>query len=168
MRLTRYELRVGGGINVTVRDSRLRHEDTPVYDFSTSIELIALVTSPEDRVGERFALSVCGDTPARWDLSQTLADRHIRDEAGALVYRRRRGESVPVYDIPHGAGYLSKSRGQKRWTGAIWVPAETATAMLALLAPAPRRLFISLHELRVARRRWIVSLSLQTTDPDEE
>lgn len=168
MRLTRHEVHVGGGINPTVHAPNFRHDATPVYSFTTSIDLEATVTWPEERTGELFSLTVYGERPARPELSETLRDYRKLDADGAPMYRKSRSKAVPVYDLPPGAGYLSRVRGQPRWTGAVWVFAETATAMVALLAAAPRRLFVFVHELRVARKRWIKSLSLQTTDPAEE
>ena len=89
------------------------------------------------------------------------------DEYGAHKYRKVRGNMVPVYDIPKDIGFLDKVRGGKAWSGAVWVAPQTTTDMLAVL-PSVRPLYLALHELKIERRRFVSSLTLQTTHPAEE
>ena len=39
---------------------------------------------------------------------------------------------------------------------------------MLLLLPQVRPLYVGIHEMKVERNRWIVGLTLQTTDPAEE
>lgn len=167
LKLTDHSVSAGAGINHAVHDPRLRHDETPVYSFSTSIEFVAVATYPEDRLEQQLILSVYGDQADMEGFSQVLGDRHARAEDGEPEYRKLRGQLVPVYDLPKGIGYLEKVRGQQSWRGAAWIPPQMVTDMLILLV-GNRPLYLSLHELKVARRRWIVGLTLQTTDPAEE
>lgn len=74
---------------------------------------------------------------------------------------------MPVYDVPKGIGHIEQQRGTKIWTGWTWVSPRSVADMLILL-PHVKPLFIQIHELKIARLRWIISMSLQTSDPAEE
>ena len=70
------------------------------------------------------------------------------------------------FDLPRGIGFLEKVRGHQSWRGVAWIPPHSVTEMLVLLS-GNRPLYLSLHELKIERRRSIVGLSLQTSDPAE-
>jgi hypothetical protein len=72
-----------------------------------------------------------------------------------------------VYELPNGIGPPERVRGTKDWTGWCWVSPRTVSDMLALL-PNVQPLYISIHERKIGRKRWINGLTLQTTDPAEE
>lgn len=96
-----------------------------------------------------------------------LSGRHMMDDDGARKYRKVRGEEIPVYDVPDGLGLIEKVRGEKRWSGFCWVSPGTVSDMLALL-PHVHPLYISIHERKVGRTRWINGLSLQMSHPGFE
>jgi hypothetical protein len=73
-------------------------------------------------------------------------------------------KGVPVYDVPDGLGLIQKIRNKKEWTGFCWVSPGTVSDMLLLL-PHVRPLYISIHERKVGRTRWINGLSLQMSHP---
>ena len=61
---------------------------------------------------------------------------------------------------------LNVSEAQK--TGrCVWVSPHTVTDMLTLL-PNVRPLFLTIQELRVERYRWIVGLTLQTNNQEDD
>ena len=167
LKLTDHSVSVGAGINHAVNDPKLRHDETTVFSFSTSFDFMAVATWPKDRLEQQFTLSVYGDHPDLEQFSQVLGDRHTRAENGEPEYRKLRGKLVPTYDLPKGIGYLQKDRGRQSWRGAAWIAPYVVTDMLILLT-GNRPLYLSLHELRVSRQRWIVGLTLQTVDPAEE
>ncbi len=74
---------------------------------------------------------------------------------------------MPVYDVPKGIGYIERQRGIRVWWGCVWVKQQTVSDMLNLL-PNVRPLFIMIHERRIGRTRWIIGLTLDTKNPDEE
>lgn len=64
-------------------------------------------------------------------------------------------------------GNIQRQRNTKNWVGWCWLPPQIVSDMLTLLIQT-KPLYISIHELKTGRKRWIVGLSLQTADPDEE
>ena len=109
--LTGYKASVDAAINYEVRDKRLRHGGTKIFDFVTSLGLEGVCLYPEEREGEKYYLSVRGEGHPSWPHSMTLNDCHVLDEHGAHKYRKVRGEQVPVYDIPRNIGFLDKVIG---------------------------------------------------------
>ncbi|MCP4445835.1 MAG: hypothetical protein GY811_10900 [Myxococcales bacterium] len=108
-----------------------------------------------------------GDQSDERDFDQRLQEFRAMDKNGDPKYRKSRGHYLPVYEIPKGVGFIQKERGVNCWNGCIWVPNETVAMMLTLLN-GMGVLFVELHERRIARSRWINSLTLQTTDPAYE
>ena len=105
------------------------------------------------------------DRPSAFDV--TLSDCQARDDDGDRKYRRVRGEDVPVYEVPKGIGMIERVRGVGGWSGWCWISPRAVSDMLVLL-PNVSPLYISLHERKIGRTRWINGLTLQTTDPAEE
>jgi hypothetical protein len=162
-----YDLSTSAGINYESSDRRYQYDDTPIYDFSTSVELAGICQYPADREGHRVYINVYGDSLNRFmSLNATLRDYHVKDEAGDKKYRKRGGIDVPIYDPPDSIGYIEKIRGEAAWRGNIWVSTHLVNDMLSLLVQ-PKQLYLAIHEVKENRRRRIRSLSLQTSDPAE-
>lgn len=82
-------------------------------------------------------------------------------------YRAYRGKQIPVYAPPKGMGTLEKERGQPRWHGAVWAQPRYVNDLLVLL-DHNQQLYLSIHERKIERKRWIQSITVQTSDPAEE
>ena len=162
--LVSYKASVDATINPDTRDKRDHHADPKIYSFGSSVELEGICDYPDERSGQSYVISVHGWETEEGQFEARLSDRHTWDEDGEPVYRRIRGEEVPVYDVPDGIGFIEKVRGEKRWTGFCWVSPGTVSDMLALL-PHVRPLYISIHERKIGRTRWINGLTLQMSHP---
>ncbi len=150
-----------------MRNPKRYRDNAKVYEFHSQLELNGIFKYPDERIDEKFQLTVYGRDLDHPEFALTLKDCHVRDDEGSYKYRKVRGKEVPDYDVPKSIGYLERQRGTKIWIGAVWVSQHTVTDMLTLL-PGVRPLYIALHERRVERNRLIVGLTLQITDPDEE
>lgn len=162
-----FSAHVSASVNFEVNDPRHCYKDTKVYRFESYLDIKGACTYPEDRAGDTYDMTVYGAKPIHGEFSMTLADCHVRDEKGFMKYRTVRGEKIPIYDVPKGIGHLDRRRGTQTWVGWTWAPSEIISNMLALL-PHVRPLFLAIHEIRIGRQRWINSLTLQTTDPEED
>jgi hypothetical protein len=167
IKITDYSTHIDASISYKVRDTRHYQDDAKVYEFASEVELHGICTYPEDRSGDRYALTIRGSESRQGEFALTLADCHVRDDKGLPKYRRARGKEVPVYDIPKGIGLLERQRGTQSWTGWAWVSPRTITDMLTLL-PHVHPLYVAIQEVKMQRARWIVSLTLQTADPANE
>ena len=96
-----------------------------------------------------------------------LSDFQVYDENRVPKYYKVRGEERPIFEPPNGVGYIERLRGTKDWTGCCWLPPQTVSDMLVLLTHITP-LYVSIHELKLGRHRWIIGLTLQTTDAADE
>jgi hypothetical protein len=165
--LSAFKASVDASINHEVRDPKRYRDSAKVYDFHSQLELEGIFRYPEERLKEIFQLTVYGRELDHPELTLTLKDCHVRDDQGSYKYRKVRGKESPVYDIPKNIGYLERQRGTKNWMGVVWVSQSTVTDMLTLL-PSIQLLYLALHERRFGRHRGIVSVTLQTNNPEEE
>ena len=162
--LSGYRASVDASVNPYARDKRHHYADPKIYSFGTSLELEGVCNYPEERSGESYVISVHGWETEEGKFEDRLSDRHVMDEDGTRKYRKVRCDEVPVYDVPEGIGLIEKVRGEKRWTGFCWVSPGTVSDMLSLL-PHVRPLYVSIHEHKVGRTRWINGLTLQMSHP---
>jgi hypothetical protein len=169
IRVERYEVSTDASLNLDLKTSHplFARDDDPVYTFVTSLEISGVSTYPESRAGERYEVRVRGEATHAGDFSLTLRDVQKRDEHGAPVYRSYHGEPLPVYQPPSGIALIERRRGTAIWDLWVAVAPRLVSDMLVLLAQS-RPLFLSLHERKTGRQRWIESIGLQTTDPAEE
>ncbi len=167
LRVEDYSASVEASINYQVRDSRHRRPEALVYGFGSHIEIEASVVWPEERADQPLHLTVYGHEPHQGTFDMTLDDCHVIDESGSRKYQKKRGEAVPVYNVPKGIGNIEKVRGVNAWSGYAWVTAACASDMMALL-PNVDPLYLSIHEMKEGRSRFIVGLTLQTVDPSTE
>lgn len=159
----------GASLNPVLRLGRMPFSQTndPAFEFATTLKIRGVCTSPDDRSGEIYNLTVLGRELHAGDHSATLEDFQVRDEYGVPQYRSYRGEHIPVYAPPPGIGRLQRDRGSKSWDAWFWFRPGLVSDMLTLLSGA-KPLYVSLHERKSGRDRWVQSFSLQTTRPDEE
>ncbi len=158
---------VDAGVDFRLRDPRYRREDAHIYRHTSQLEIECKSLSPKSRAGVTYRVTVYGEDPSEARFSLKVGDCKARGEDGRPLYDKKRGQLTPVYNIPHGIGFLQKDRGATDWSAAAWVSADNATQMLTLLMSA-RPLYVSLEERKEGRYRAIVNFSLQTTHPDEE
>jgi len=167
VRVDEYSAHVSASLNHEACDPRQYNDKVRIYQFGSTLEIQGICTYPDDRMNEKYRITVHGQQSGEGNLDARLADYHIRDEDGLPKYRKLRGQSVPVYDIPNGLGLLQKERGTRDWNGWIWVPEQTVAQMLTLIATI-RPLYVRIDERKIERTHWIRGLTLQTTDPADE
>lgn len=164
-----YEVSSDVSVNFNLRTFPLHFadDDDPVLEYVTALDISGVCIAPEARAGDAYEISIRGDEGRRSEKLLTLKDLQDRDEDRVPIYKTYRGENYPVYrDIP-GIATLNKTRGENRWDAWIQVAPRLVSDMLALL-PTGRPLYLAIHERKLDRKRWIESISLQTTDPAEE
>ena len=69
--------------------------------------------------------------------------------------------------MPPGIATVERSRGTREWRAALFVEANIASKMLAVLSLG-REVYASVDERKVDRQRWVRGFSLQTTNPADE
>jgi hypothetical protein len=149
---------------ITSRPAYATDED-PVFPASTRLKIRGHATYPEGRAAEAYEITLWGNSSGRTPM--TLKEIHVHDEHHVPMYRKYRGEDFPVYRVPSGLSTLERRREDKVWQAWINHEPRLVSDML-LLMKLERPLFLAIHEMKVERRRWIRSISLQTTDPAQE
>lgn len=170
VRVDRYEVRSESSINHHESEPQLAIDDPdeePLYQYLTHLEVFGTIVEPQDQAGDGFELTVYGEDSPSSRIFARLKDVHLRDENRSPRYRTYRGQDYPVYWTPKGVGTVGKARGERRWTGAIFVAPHFVTDWLILLVQG-RKLFLAIHECKMERQRWMRSIALQTSDPREE
>ena len=163
----KFSAAVNTSINGQARERHQHNDNVSLYSFGCSVEIQGFCTYPPERVHESYRIDISTNPQSQLDFDAKLKDTRVRDEDGSFKYRKVRGRSLPVYDIPEGLGLLDKERGTTNWNGWLWVPEQTLTQMLILLTNV-KRLSLEGHERKIGRRHWINELRLQMTDPNEE
>lgn len=163
----RFEISIDAAVNYEVRDTNHLHDGLKVFRFDSTLELYGTDTAQEKQAADNYRITMHGKQIDDAGLNLKLNDRRMLDEKGMPVYRNRRGCQVPVYDIPDGIGLLEKERGKNIWNGWIWIPQESITQMITLLS-SQKQSYLSVHEHRINRKRWINGISIQTSNPLEE
>lgn len=102
-----------------------------------------------------------------YEFSTTLEDFQARDDRGLLQYQSYRGENIPIYAAPVGIARLQRERGANAWNAWFWVQPSLASDMLCLLTQV-KPLYVTLHERKAGRDRWIEGFSHQTSKLGEE
>ena len=170
IKVARHEARVEAAVNHNVYQPQYAlhlDDNDPLYEFTSQFTICGLATSPKDRAGDTFELTVYGDDAPSRRHGKVLSDAQARNEHGAPQYREYRGGLIPIYDPPKGVGYLDKVRGERRWQGWLFAPTRFVNDALVVLNHG-KTLYLAIHERRAKRTRWMQSVCLQTTDPEEE
>lgn len=164
-----YKAHASAALNHDLRNScpRFARDDNLVYEFGTSLEITGTSIYPPERANDTYELSVHGHELRPGDFSLTLRDCQLRDESGLPRYKAYRGQQIPVYESLPGLGILEKRRGTRTWYSWIYVAPALVHDMLILLNQV-RPLYLSLHEIKSGRERWLQSVSVQTTNPADE
>lgn len=139
----------------------------PVFDYRTELEIRATCIAPHKRSGDHYTITLHSEPPDSHDLRLKMKDMHEHDEDRCPVYRQYRGHEYPVYRAPKGLSVLHKIRGEPRWTSWITVSEPMMSHSLALLS-LERKIWLVIDEVRREHQRWIRSLYLRTSNPDEE
>lgn len=167
--VTEYEVSTDAALNPGLRGGRLtlyRSNDL-AYEFSTSLTINGNCVSPPERAGDTYHLTVTGKELRAGDFSLTLDDFQARDEDGLRQYRSYRGQKTPVYVTPPGIARMQRRRGANVWDVWFWFDPRLVSDMLCQL-PCGKPLYVSLHEQKVGRDRWIQRFSLRTSTCDDE
>ena len=170
IRLNTFKARASAGINHYAHEPKYAWRDTqeePLYEFETHLELMGTCTYPEERAGDIYELTIYGDVSPQSDIYWKLKDVQVVDQNHVRQYRTYRGKDVPVYAPPKGMGSLDKTRSEPHWHGSVWAQPRYVSELLILLGH-DKQLYLSIHERKVERQRWIQSISVQTSDPAEE
>ena len=164
-----YAIRSEAGLNINlVVDRPIFYDDEDLaYEFVTTLDVSGKCIYPPDREGDCYEITIKGGERHAGIHSQTLKDFQKRDEHGVPLYRTYRGERIPVFDCPPGIAILEKRRGERIWVSWMWVKQELVRDMLTVLAHV-KPVYLHIHEFKKDRQRWVRSISLQTTNPEDE
>ena len=142
-------------------------DEEPVYELSNDLIVSGSILEPADRAGDRCVITLYGaDTSVR-DLDAKLEDIAEVDENRVPRFRTYRGREVPIYRPPRGLGLIDKARGEPEWRTSLFVKPCLVDRWQTLLGSS-RKLFISLHECKAGRKRWVRGIELMTQNPDEQ
>jgi hypothetical protein len=169
IRVEAYEVAVGKSINVHLFGTPHDYldDDDPVFTPEMRIEISGICIYPEARANDKYEITACGEKADRTE--PKVRDVRARDKNDAPVYRKYRGQHLPVYTRPAGFAVLQKTHGTGEWCAYISVLPQTASEMLATLKESRSRpIYVSIHERKHDRRRWIQSLYVQTKNPATE
>ena len=164
IKVNHFDCRMSAGVNYELHDERRAHDETRVYRYDSDLTISGICTYPKDRENHQFHFTIMGEDHGYRNHDLSLKQCHALDEDGDWIYKKVRGREEPVYDLPDGIGTLEKERGEPVWRSWIWVPLNLTNQILTTLNTS-RELYIEVHEKRLIRRRWVVSLSLQTENP---
>ena len=165
-----YKVRARAGINHYAHETQYAWRDTqeePLYEFETDLEVSATCTYPEKRAGDAYELTIYGDVSPESEIYWKLRDIQLVDKNHVPRYRAYRGRQIPVYAPPKGLGSLAKERGEPRWHASVWAQPRYVNDLLVLLGHN-QQLYLSIHERKIERQRWIQSITVQTSNPEEE
>lgn len=164
IRVDRHEASVETAVHLDARGERpvFDRPTDPVYASKSNVDIYGICTSPQERNGEQFRLTFIGEIATEPPLQ--LKDIQARNERFVPVYKQYRGATYPVYVAPKGVAMLDHMREPKGWSAYVFAVPQLLSDMLVLLG-GPRQLYLSIHEKKAERQRWIQSVSLQTTDP---
>lgn len=165
--LTDFDVSIDAAVNHNLRDERPRPgtEDEYAFEFATRLELTGHCTYPDKRAGDLYKVIIWTQKERKGDIPLTLKDFQRIGEDHSPEYKSIRGVSVPVYDPPNGMSVTTKRHGEPIWDVWMQYPPGTITDMLILLSHTTP-LYLTLHETKKEKKRWIQSLTLQTTIPE--
>ena len=123
---------------------------------------------PDDRAGERYEITLHGGSKDTDDvLGQRIRDLHRKSKDGSHEYKQYRGGTYPVYEDPPKLGLVEKVRGERSWIAWASVHHQMVTDALILLGD-DKPSYVSIHEKKVGRYRWVRSISALNVDPAVE
>jgi hypothetical protein len=170
VQLERYDVDLNFSVNGDVYNPQyaiFTDDDDPLYKPSSRLELHGRILAPKDREGHEISVGFFGDDSPSSRLNLTLKDVQARGKYGAPEYRSYRGREIPIYDPPKGLAVLHKAWGEPKWSVWVWAPMHFVSDMITLLGDK-EVLFLSMHEWKFERKRWIQRIELKTSNPEEE
>jgi hypothetical protein len=152
------------GINPKLYDNNSRDigPDDLVLESSLRLEVQGVCTYPPPRAHKKFEITIHPEDASK--AGHRAKDLHRRDANSAPLYRKKRGELYPTYDLPVGLGLIEKRRSDDVWAGWAFVQPTFLTNALILLGQS-QPAYLSINERRIERHRWIWHISVQTSDP---
>jgi len=167
IRVDSHEVAVGESINLSLRANVPFDcdDEDPVFTPDIRIEIGGMCIYPEGRANAKFEITIYGDRTGRDH--PKLKDIRALKQNGIPVYRKYRDRQIPVYERPPGLATVQKRRGENAWSTWFRVAPRVASDLLTVLKES-RQLFVSIHERKLDRHRWVQGFSLQTTDPANE
>jgi hypothetical protein len=162
--VTSFDVRTGVSINHEVRTSGICSPDTKFAEHHTVIGLTCNNIDPDKPLSDAYSFTIYGDAHPYPRLDSTLTDYHEEDEEGFKKYRKKKGVEIPIYNIPKGLAVLSKLRGQRHWSTALWLPRDIVSDMLVLLSGS-KKVYAAVHLKQVSGDLWVLGFDLQTSNP---
>ena len=123
--------------------------------------------SPSERGGHEIFFGFFGDDQPSSRHDVIIKDVQAKGKYDEPQYRYFRGLQIPIYKPPKGLAIMHKTRGESEWSVWFRVPLHFVSNMVQLLGQK-EELFVALHECKFERKRWVRSIELKTTNPDEE
>ena len=138
--------------------------DTKIYDQHTSIELHCQNIDPDYPSTDTYHFSLYGQPLDHRNGELTLEHFHVKDENGIEAYRKIKGRSVPVYNIPKGMNVLTKRRKERHWSSALWLAPSIVSDMASLLL-SKNNIYVACHVKIIERDQWLIGFDMQTNNP---
>ncbi len=161
------EISLNSGMNFETRGFFVTGENDRIYSFGSNIEITGECIYPEDRMGQKFIVTLAGSSKPSDHLELKLKDLMQLDRNGAPVYKKYKDRIRPVYKEPIGLALVDKVRGENKWLVYLQVDRQMISDSL-VLASYNRQLYLSVHEKKSNRQRWVRNFSLGTTNPLDE
>ncbi len=141
------------------------HADDLAHTYFPTLMLAGLFLHPAKLEGEAFTAHLIGSELHSGKLSVTLDDFHKRDEYGSRIYRKYRGEQIPVMSPPpKGVGSYEKIRGEPAWQAHLWMGREFVRDVMAMMA-LKDQLYIYMNTYTENRTHWIRELNVTSKIP---
>lgn len=160
----RFDSAVMAHVNTEVWQPRSHTPETPIFDFGSEASITGHIYYPPEVEGWRYDLHVYGDS-LRDQASEVLGDTPLRNTDGEPRLVRRGGLKVPAFDSNHSLGFVNKIRGEEGYAATVWVPRSVAADMLGELR-SDRPSFLSIHERKVDRSRFVVGVTISSSRPE--
>lgn len=170
IRIDSYEVAVGRSINSSLVGNTSVHnieDESPVFTSTTRIDISGTCTFPKSRAIAKYTLALRSTQINSRE--PKVKDIRVRGKDNLPAYRLYGRRQIPVYECPLGISTFERIRGANTWYATLSVLDRTVSDILAVLAlSASRPIYISVHEHRHQRERWIRELYVQTKDPADE
>lgn len=143
----------------------LYQADDLACNYYPTLTLNGTCLHPIKMEGDAFTVHLIGKELRAGELSATLDDFHKRDEYGSRIYRKYRGEQIPVMSSPpKGVGSYEKIRGEPAWQAHLWMGREFVRDVMAMMA-IKDQLYIYMNTYTENRTHWIRELNVTSKNP---
>lgn len=118
---------------------------------------------PDKIKGDTFTFRLIGKELFRDYLSATLDDFHKRDEDGCRIYKKYRGDDIPVIGpAPKGIGTYEKVRGEPAWHANLWIGKEFVRDVMSMIK---KQLYVYMYKYTENRTHWIKEFTVTSKNP---